>query len=107
MTSDEGGFSSAQDADSEGIEGKFYVLTPEQFADALAPGDADLMARLYDVTAHGNFEGRNILHLQKTPEEFAAAEGIEADQLSAKIADARGKLYEVRSRRVWPGCSSG
>jgi uncharacterized protein YyaL (SSP411 family) len=103
MTSDEGGFYSAQDADSEGIEGKFYVWTPEQFADALAPGDADLMARLYDVTAHGNFEGRNILHLQKTPEEFAAAEGIEADQLSAKIADARGKLYEVRSRRVWPG----
>ena len=103
MTSDEGGFYSAQDADSEGIEGKFYVWTPEEFAAALAPGDADQMARLYDVTASGNFEGRNILHLEKTPEEFAAAEGIDVDQLSAKITDARGKLYEVRSRRVWPG----
>jgi uncharacterized protein len=103
MTSDEGGFYSAQDADSEGIEGKFYVWTPEEFAAALPPGDADRMARLYDVTAGGNFEGRNILHLVKAPEEFAAVEGIDADQLSAKIADARGKLYEVRSRRVWPG----
>src|SRR5438874_1012371 len=63
MTSPEGGFYSSQDADSEGVEGKFYVWSPEEVLEALGEEDGRLFNLLYDVTRRGNFEGHNILHL--------------------------------------------
>src|SRR4028118_1731914 len=68
MTSEEGGFYSAEDADSEGVEGKFYVWTPEELEAALGPEDASLAARYWDVTERGNFEGKSILHVLRPPE---------------------------------------
>ncbi len=92
MRGEEGGFFSALDADSEGVEGKFYVWTPAEIREVLGP-DAEAVIDYYGVTEDGNFEGANILHL---PAGFAA-------EPPAGIDEARRALYEVRSRRVWPG----
>ena len=62
MTDSSGGFYSAEDADSEGQEGKYYVWTLDEIRRALGERDAALFAAYYDVTEDGNFEGRNILH---------------------------------------------
>src|SRR5882762_7367750 len=62
MTSPEGGFYSSLDADSEGEEGRFYVWTPQELETALGADQAGVVATAFDVTAGGNFEGRNILH---------------------------------------------
>ena len=62
MTDPAGGFYSAQDADSEGVEGKFFVWTPDEL-DPLLGGDADLVMGYYGVTHRGNFEGANILNV--------------------------------------------
>jgi uncharacterized protein YyaL (SSP411 family) len=91
-----GGFSSAEDADSEGEEGRFYVWTPEQVTEALE-GDTDLAAEVmdfYGVTPAGNFEGRNILN--------RLAQRGRLDR-SARIEDARRRLFAARERRVRPG----
>ena len=76
MTGPEGGFYSAQDADSEGVEGKFYVWTPEELIGALGEGDARLFAACYGVTTEGNFEGSNILHLAVNPAAVAIQAGV-------------------------------
>ena len=65
MTDPLGGFYSAEDADSEGEEGKFYVWTPEEVQAVLGPKRAAVFCHVYDVTTAGNFDGRNILHLPK------------------------------------------
>ncbi len=62
MTLTDGGFAAAEDADSEGAEGKFYLWTPDEVAAVLGPQRAETFCQVYDVTAAGNFEGRNILH---------------------------------------------
>ena len=67
MRSPEGGFYSAEDADSEGVEGKFYVWTPEEIEATLEPEDAKLAERYWDVTERGNFEGKNILNVPRPP----------------------------------------
>ncbi|MDP9425702.1 MAG: thioredoxin domain-containing protein, partial [Actinomycetota bacterium] len=71
MTSPEGGFYSAEDADSEGEEGKFYVWTPGEIEAALEPKEARLALRFWDVTERGNFEGTNILNVPRPPEAVA------------------------------------
>jgi len=97
-----GGFSCARDADSEGEEGLFYVWTPEQIEALLAPDDAALFMRLYDVSPGGNFEGRSILHLPHPPAAVAGALGLDVESVERRMADARGRLLEVRSRRPAP-----
>lgn len=103
MTSPEGAFYSTQDADSEGEEGKFYVWTPGEVNSILGEEDGKLFNLLYDVTQRGNFEGHNILHLPRTFETVARATGIPLDRLHEVAARGRQKLYEARSKRVWPG----
>ncbi|MCI0868434.1 MAG: thioredoxin domain-containing protein [Chloroflexi bacterium] len=102
MTSPEGGFYSAQDADSEGVEGKFFVWLPREIQDILGDDDADVVGRYYGVTPHGNFEGRNILHVALDAATLAADEGLTADEFSRLIDRAKQKLLDVRSRRVAP-----
>ena len=75
MTSEEGGFYSAEDADSEGVEGKFYVWSPGEFEAVLDPEDASLAARYWDVTERGNFEGTSILHVPRPPRPSPASSG--------------------------------
>jgi uncharacterized protein YyaL (SSP411 family) len=89
MTSPEGGFFSSLDADSEGEEGRFYVWTPAELRAALGAEDAERLARAYDVTADGNFEGRNILH------------AVEPDAAEV-MAQVRPSLLAARDRRVRP-----
>ncbi len=103
MTSPEGGFYSTQDADSEGHEGKFYVWTPDEIEAVLGPDDAALVGRYYGVTRHGNFEGTNILHVQRPAEEVAAEEGLEVGAYVARLEAARAKLFAAREERVHPG----
>jgi hypothetical protein len=99
-----GGFFSALDADSEGVEGKFFVWDAEEMRGVL--GDralAEAALAYWGVAAGPNFEGRSILHVPRDREEAASALGLSAEALSALIARARTRLYEVRQRRVHPG----
>jgi len=102
MTSPEGGFYAAEDADSEGVEGKFYVWTPQQIEAALIPDDAKLAMRLWDVTEAGNFEGENILNVTRPPEAVAAEFGLTPDSLEGLIEAIKSRLLEVRGERVRP-----
>ena len=103
MTSLEGGFYAAEDADSEGEEGKFYVWTPDEIQAALEPEDAKLAARYWDVTERGNFEGKNILNVPRPPEAVAAEFGLSGEELAARVSFIREKLYAKREERVRPG----
>jgi uncharacterized protein YyaL (SSP411 family) len=98
----DGGFASARDADSEGEEGVYYVWTPEEVERLLPADDARLFSRLYDVSAPGNFEGRNILHLPHDPEAVARSESISAADLLARMATARARLLAARMEREPP-----
>ncbi len=102
MTGPEGGFYSTQDADSEGEEGKFYVWTPDQIQAVLGPEDARLFNRIYGVTRTGNFEGRNVLHLARSPEEVAQEEGLNPDALRPRLAEMRRRLFQAREQRTKP-----
>jgi uncharacterized protein YyaL (SSP411 family) len=102
MRAPDGAFYSTQDADSEGVEGKFYVWTLEEFRQVAGP-DADLMAKYFDVTEHGNFEEKNILNVPRPPELFSKLENVSMEDLAAKIEAVKKKLYAVREKRVKPG----
>lgn len=102
MTHPDGGFYSAQDADSEGVEGKFYVWDKAEI-DAVLKEDAQLFCAFYGVTEDGNWEEKNILWRPSSFEAFAAANGVETESLRQRLRACREKLFEVRSKRVWPG----
>ena len=102
MRHEDGGFYSSQDADSEGVEGKFYVWSADEIRDALGE-DADTFMRMYGVSDQGNWEGKNILNLHLDSDALAAQLGIDAGRLRARMAAARSKLYELRAKRTWPG----
>ena len=103
LSGKDGGFLSAEDADSEGEEGRFYVWTPAQLGAALSPEDAALVATRYGVTPAGNFEhGASILHEAVPLERAAAAHGITPGAAEPRLAQARATLLEVRSRREHP-----
>jgi uncharacterized protein YyaL (SSP411 family)/aryl-alcohol dehydrogenase-like predicted oxidoreductase len=104
MTSEEGGFHSATDADSEGEEGKFFVWTPEEIRQAV--GDDEAARRFcayYDVTERGNFEGKSIPNTPSPLPDVAARLGITPAELEASLAVARPLVYKARLRRVPPG----
>lgn len=102
MTDPAGPFYSTQDADSEGVEGKFYVWRDREVRDVL--GDvADLFNSVYDVTPEGNWEGHSILHRLRTDDQDAALLKMDVGGLRERLAQARKKLFDVRSKRVWPG----
>lgn len=103
MTSPEGGFYSAQDADSEGVEGKFYVWTYPEFEAVLGQRDASIAKRYFGIMPDGNFEGKNILTGPGDPERITGQFGMSLDELDSTIAGIRDKLYQARSQRVWPG----
>ena len=98
----DGGFASAEDADSEGEEGRFYVFDHAEVMEA-GGEHAWLAAAALGVTPTGNFEGRNILHLARTPEEVAAAEGVGTSEVRAAVRSTLDALARVRAERVRPG----
>lgn len=93
MTSEEGGFFSAEDADSEGKEGKFYIWTVNEVKNLLGEEDGDKFCRYFNITPEGNFEGKNIPNLINTI--------IEEKDLNF-INKCRLKLFNYREKRIHP-----
>ncbi len=98
-----GAYYCAEDADSEGEEGKFYIFSKGAFSEALDEGYSDEIADYFGVTLAGNFEyGQNILNLRKISSEFANEKGLSQQELEQKIGSARKLLLDYRSQRVRP-----
>jgi uncharacterized protein len=102
MTDAEGAFFSAEDADSEGVEGKFYVWTKDEVDQLLGRKTASIATPYYDVTTGGNFEGKNILNVQKSVPELAKELRIEESIVRDELDRARSLLLETRSQRIRP-----
>jgi len=96
MIAPEGGFASSLDADSEGVEGKYYVWDYSEVVNVLGPDDAALFTRIYDVTPEGNWETTNILNRLHYPERLSNEE-------EARLAEMRRELFASRETRVRPG----
>jgi len=103
MTSPEGGFYAAQDADSEGVEGKYFVWTPREIAAVVGTDDAPLVCAYYGVTEQGNFEGENILHRMIPLADAARNASAPPERMRAAVERARPLLLATRERRVKPG----
>jgi hypothetical protein len=101
MTGAEGGFYSALDADSEGVEGKFYVWEKAE-VEAVLRENADLFCKFYDVTSEGNWEGTNILWRPQSYGTYAIQNGIKPDIFEKQLKSLRNKLFAVRAERIRP-----
>ena len=110
MVSPEGGFYSAEDADSEGEEGKFYLWTAQEITDILGENDGRLFNRMFNIRKSGNFReegtgesnGRNIPHLKFDVPTLADKEDIAESEMLRKMEEMRSRLFEVREKRVHP-----
>ena len=103
MVDEDGGFHCSEDADSEGVEGKFYVWTPDQVGQVLAADRAQRFCRIYDITKHGNFEGHSIANLPVSIAQWAASESTPVETLQQELAEDRELLRLARATRVHPG----
>ena len=109
MQSPQGGFYSAEDADSEGVEGKFYLWRKNDI-DRLLGEDAPLICELFNISEEGNFEeessgkknGKNILYLENSLNDFANAKGLEISDLLKIVGQSREKLFNHRKNRIHP-----
>ena len=102
MTSPDGGFYSAQDADSEGVEGKFFVWQKSEIIAALGERDADLFCAFYDVTGEGNWEETNILHVVQDVNGVAQRFGVTPKEAGEAIDRGRETLLKLRETRIKP-----
>ena len=102
MCQPEGGFYSAQDADSEGEEGKFFVWTRDEVLELLGKEHGEIFCRVYDISDLGNFEGKNILHPILTVEQAARYFKKDESEIESVLAGARARLFEEREKRVKP-----
>ena len=110
MTSDEGGFFSAEDADSEGVEGKFYLWEAKQIIELLGREEGELFNKVFSIVVDGNFTeestghktGDNIPHLEKHLSEIADDLGLEERKLRSRLEVSRKKLFNEREKRVHP-----
>jgi uncharacterized protein YyaL (SSP411 family) len=104
MTDAGGGFYAAQDADSEGEEGKFFVWRPEQLQAALPESQSELVLRHFRVTPAGNFEhGTTVLEVVLPSAELATQCGLSLEHVERELAAARQTLFDAREQRVKPG----
>ncbi len=110
VTNHDGGFYSAEDADSEGEEGKFYLWTLDEVRDVLSAEEAELISRVFTMKKDGNFAeeatgketGRNILVMKKPLAAIASDLGMPTEGLAQRLGRARAKLFEARTKRVHP-----
>ncbi len=109
MQHPEGGFYSAEDADSEGKEGAFYLWTVHQVKNALDPASAEILIERYGLTEHGNFmdphtreAGQNVLVQAREVKEVAQKFGKSAEEIETVLAAAEKKLFELREKRPRP-----
>jgi uncharacterized protein YyaL (SSP411 family) len=105
MTSPNGGFYSAQDADSEGEEGKFYTWSKQEIISSLddEKKNADIFCEYYGVTEGGNFEGKNILHITKSTGEIARKYGQTPEEIEQVLQHISKRLFTIREKRTKPG----
>ena len=110
MTSDNGGFYAAEDADSEGMEGRFYLWKEEELRAALTESEFSLTESVFNIKSRGNYSdessgntsGYNILYFSETPEELSASTGMDEASLKEKLQGIIKKLYKIREKRVRP-----
>lgn len=103
MTSEKGGFYSAEDADSEGEEGRFYLWTAAELKELLEKDEFNLLIRIFELHESGNFEkGRNILRYRSSLEDAAAVLKETEQELRDRLEKIRGKLFRARGRRIRP-----
>jgi len=110
MTAKEGGFYSAEDADSEGEEGKFYLWTEDEIRQILTKEEADLIFKVFNTEEDGNFNeeatrrktGTNILHLNKSLDEIASEIKMSDHMFQNILNSARQKLFVLREKRIHP-----
>ncbi len=95
MTSEEGGFYSAEDADSEGVEGRFYVFDKKEIEQILSSEEAELFCTHYNITERGNFEGKNILNTIDNYTDIGQT-------MNKQLDECRQKIFEYRKARVHP-----
>lgn len=104
MRAEEGGFHSSQDADSEGVEGKFYVWNPEEIQKALGVEDAGIACDYFGVTEHGNFEdSQTVLSVSLADDKFAAKHGIGPKEWAGRREEIRRRMLVCRDKRIKPG----
>jgi len=102
MTAKKGGFYSAADADTEGKEGLYFLWTPQEIRKVLDPLDAQLTFDIYDVTAKGNFEGQNILHLPRSLTDYAKDKKLKPEKLRSRVTRINHRLLQQRQKRIAP-----
>jgi uncharacterized protein YyaL (SSP411 family) len=103
MTDEGGAFYSAEDADSEGEEGKFYVWRPDEVNQVLGDEEGELYCSVYDISEGGNFEGHSIPNLiEWTVEEAARLKKIPLEEIKSRLEASRRKLFKYREKRIHP-----
>ena len=102
MQSVEGGYFSATDADSEGVEGKFFVWSETELQALLSAPEFQLVGAYYGVTPSGNWEGQNLLHSARARSEVAAELELGLPEFEEVLNAARAKIYQARQQRVPP-----
>jgi hypothetical protein len=110
LTAPDGSFYSAEDADSEGEEGKFYLWTEDEIRSILAKEEADVFIKVFNIKKGGNFleevtgraTGRNILYLERSIAEIAPFFHMSAEELKASLDTSRRKIFAVREKRIHP-----
>lgn len=103
MRDPRGGFYASLDADSEGVEGKFYIWKWEEIADALNDEDlTQLFCQVYGVSQEGNFEGANVLHRPRPSDSLTEELNLSVDEIEIRLAEAERGLLEVRAARERP-----
>jgi len=102
MAHPEGGFYSGEDADSDGHEGLYYTWTPLEVQEVVPGEDGELLCAFFDITHQGNFEGRNVLHIDLPADEFAAQLNVSLDLFREKLKKGRADLLRQRQSRPKP-----
>ncbi|TWT55734.1 thioredoxin domain-containing protein [Allorhodopirellula solitaria] len=102
MLDESGGIHCSEDADSEGVEGKFYVWDPAEVLEVLGQARGRRFCQIYDISERGNFEGHSIANLPRPLAEWATELAIPLDQLESELAADREQLWSVRQRRIKP-----
>jgi len=103
LTDETGAFYSTEDADSEGVEGKFYVWQKAEVEAAIGDKIAATFCEFYHVSEHGNFEEANILNQTEPLETFAKKRKLDVTELAAQFQEAKDKLLKIRNKRIRPG----
>ena len=103
MIDENGGFYSSMDADSEGVEGKYYVWNPEEIENVLSETDAKIFNQFYDISKTGNWEGNSIPNIIMKKSSLSTLLKIPESEISSSLEKSRQAIKEHRKSRIAPG----